>query len=462
MSLKNSIKNLNSVIKSHNVLTSEEECYCYAQDSANTRKKTEVPHAVVFVETIEDIQSLLRYANKNKLSVVSRGAGTNMVGACTCCDNSIVMNFSKMNKILDFDPVNMTMRVQPGVVINDIKKLAESEGLYFPPDPSNFKVSTIGGGIAQASGGAKSFRYGTIKDYILGLTLVMADGTVMKTGASTVKDAVGYHLNQLIVGSEGTLAIVAEAELKLIPKPETSVLITAYFDSMEDAVFGVNSIIKKRIFPSTIDFMDRNAINTVENFCPSGLIRDKECMLLIEVEDFVCGIKNLADMVEKSLNKAGASSIVAVYDEVLKEKIWTARRASYAAVTQLAPDVVTDDIIVPRTSLAKMLLESKKICDKYNLKTCFVGHVGDGNIHPQIALNLDDDNEFKNYMNAKSEMYAIAHKLGGTISAEHGIGIEKIDYVKNVLDECAIEYMRRIKKTFDPNNILNPGKIFRV
>ncbi len=459
---KSSIKDLSSILTSKNILISKEECYCYAQDSTNTRKPTKIPNAVVFVESIKDIQNVLKYANSNHISIVSRGAGTNMVGACTCQENSIVMNFSKMNKILEFDPINMSMKVQPGVVVDDIKKIAESKGLYFPPDPSNFKVSTIGGGIAQASGGAKSFKYGTIKDYILSLTLVLADGTIMKTGAGTVKDAVGYHLSQLMVGSEGTLAVIAEAELKLIPKPEANALITAYFDSMSDAVKGVNSIIESRVFPSTIDFMDKNAINTVENFCPSGLIREKDCMLLIEIEDFAYGLENQAIKIKNALKGSSASNVNIVFDNEQKERIWIARRASYAAVTQLAPDVVTDDIIVPRSSLADMVDACRIICEKYKLKTCFVGHVGDGNIHPQIALNLDDEKEFRNYMDAKAEIYDMVTNLGGTISAEHGIGIEKIDYIKDTLDDVAIEYMKRIKKTFDPNNILNPGKIFRI
>lgn len=462
MSLKSNLKELKTILKPENVLSNVEECYCYAQDSANARYSYKLPEVVVFVETIEDIQRVLKYANENKIPVVSRGAGTNMVGSCVCLQGGIVLNFSKMNKILNFNPEDMTIKVQPGVIVNDIKRMAESANLFFPPDPSNFKVSTIGGGIAQASGGAKSFRYGTIKDYVLSLTLVLADGSVMKTGAGTIKDAVGYHLSQLMVGSEGTLAIIAEAELKLIPKPEASVLITGYFDDLSKAVNSVNSVMKGSVFPSTIDFMDKNAISTVENFYPSGLRTDKECLLLIEVENCKSAIEHQAEIVADILRVSGAIDVISVFDEKQKERIWTARRASYAAVTQLAPDVVTDDIVVPRSLLANMVEKCREICDKYSLKSCIVGHVGDGNIHPQIALNLDDDDEFRNYMDAKSEMYECALNFGGTISAEHGIGIEKLDYIRCALDDAAIAYMKKIKMTFDPNNILNPGKIFKI
>ena len=253
MLLKSNENQLKSILKSDNVLTSLEERYCYAQDSTNTRKKSPLPEAVVFVETIEDVQKVLKLANRCKIPVVSRGAGTNMVGACTPTKGGIILNFSKMNKILDFNPENMTVRVQPGVILGDLKKFVEDRGLFYPPDPSNMRVSTVGGSIAQSSGGPMSFKYGTTKDYVLNLTVVLADGTLMKLGAGTIKDAVGYHLNQLIIGSEGTLAVVVEAELKLIPKPEASRVIMAYFDTMEAAVDGVNKILADKIFPATIE-----------------------------------------------------------------------------------------------------------------------------------------------------------------------------------------------------------------
>ena len=461
MLLKSNIDDLKKVIKKENLLFEEAERYCYAQDSANIKEAHTLPDLVVFVETIEDVQSVLRYASVHNIPVISRGAGTNTVGSCTCSNGGIVLNFSKMNRILDFNPDDMTMRVEPGVVLGDIKSLAESEGLFYPPDPSNFKVSTIGGSIAQSSGGAKSFKYGTTKDYILSLKAVLADGTLMRLGSGTIKDAVGYHLNQLIIGSEGTLAVVVEAELKLIPLPESVSMITAYFDSIEDATAGVNGIIKERIFPATIDFMDRNSINTVENFYPSGLNTKKECMLLIEVDGFEVSMETQLNKVKDALMNNNASDIVTITDKDKMEAVWTARRASYGAAAKLAPDVVTDDIIVPRSSLSKMVRGCKDICDKHNLKVCIVGHVGDGNVHPQIALNLDNDKEFKHLTDAKSEIYSLAVSLGGTISAEHGIGVEKMSHIDKILDSEALNYMRKIKKLFDPGNILNPGKIFK-
>lgn len=462
MLLKNNVENIKSFLKDSNVLTAVEERYCYSCDASNMDEQGVLPDLVVFVESIEDVQSLVKYADKHEIPIVARGAGTNMVGACVCKKGGIVMNFSKMNKILELNTSNMTVRVQPGVVLGDLKSYVEEFGLFYPPDPSNFKVSTVGGSIAQSSGGAMSFKYGTTKDYILSLKVVTADGELMTLGANTIKDASGYHLNQLIVGSEGTLAIVVEAVLKLIPKPETHRVITAYFHTMKEAIGAVDGIITEKVFPSAIDFMDNNSIRTVESFYPCNLNTSADSMLLIEIDGFETSMDTQQARVISVLNKFGAFDIKAAVSSEECENIWTARRASFAASAKLAPDVVSDDIIVPRQNLAEMVSMCREISSKYNLKMCLVGHVGDGNIHPQIALNLEDEEQFRNYINAKSEMYKAAWELGGTISAEHGIGIEKLAYLENTIDKKAVEYMKMVKKVFDPKNILNPGKIFII
>lgn len=462
MLLKSKLNDLQKILKPNNILTSEEECYCYATDATNMISSGKNPDAVVFVETIEDVQKLVKFAYKNEIPIVSRGAGTNMVGSCTTNKGGIVINFSKMNKILDINLSNMTARVQPGVILGDLKSNVEGMGLFFPPDPSNYKVSTIGGAIAQSSGGAMTFKYGTTKDYVLALKVVTGDGKLMTLGANTVKDAVGYHLAQLMVGSEGTLAIIVEAELKLIPKPETRRAISAYFDNIDNAITAVDNIISAQIFPAAIDFMDKNAIKTVEDFSNCGLNTDKAGMLLIELDGYESSMPYQISTTVSALNQANVSDIEISNSEEKSEELWQARRASFAAAARLAPDVVTDDIIVPRQNLGEMVKRCNEIVDKYNLKMCLVGHVGDGNLHPQIALNLEDETEFRICIEAKSEIYNAAVELGGTISAEHGIGIEKIPHLRSVVDSNAIEYMKMVKRVFDPKNILNPGKIFEL
>ena len=370
------------------------------------------------------------------------------------------MNFSKMNKIKRINKTDMTAIVQPGVVVGDLQKAVEEIGLFFPPDPSNLRVSTIGGAIAQSAGGPKTFKYGTTKDYVLGLKVVLADGSLMITGSNTIKNATGYPLSQIFIGSEGTLGIVVEATLKLIPKPETSRVMLAYFDSINDATISVNNIIDSKIFPSTIDFMDNNAINTVEKFYPANLATDKTAALIIEIEGSENSVIEDSNKLKEVLLKSKASGITISNTKEEYERIWTARRASFAATAKLRPDVVTDDMIVPRSNLPKLVEGINKICQKYQLQTCVIGHVGDGNVHPQIALNLEDKHEYANYIKAKEEMYKLTIELDGTLSGEHGIGSEKKKYIPMAIDKVALEYMKKIKVVFDPKNILNPDKIF--
>ena len=257
--INSKIEKLKRTLQSSNVLTSVEERYCYSQDASNLISTNKIPDLVVFVETIEDVQKIVKYANEHKSPIISRGAGTNMVGACVSNEGGIILNFSKMNKILELNPINMTATVQPGVILGDLKKAANDINLFYPPDPSSFKVSTIGGSIAQSSGGAYSFKYGTTKDYVLSLKIVTADGSLITLGAKTSKDNVGYHLVQLMVGSEGTLGIIVEATLKLIPKPECRNVIAAYFNNLNNAINVVSTLTSTGIYPAAIDYMDKNS-----------------------------------------------------------------------------------------------------------------------------------------------------------------------------------------------------------
>lgn len=454
------IKDLKHSLNSDNVLSTIEERYVYAQDATNAKKISHLPDAVVFVETIEQVQKVVALANKYKTPIICRGAGTNVVGACRTDHGGIVLNFSKMNKIIEISRENMTATVQPGVIVGDLQKEADKIGLFYPPDPSNLAVSTIGGSIAQSSGGAKTFKYGSTKDYVIDLKVVTAKGEILRTGSSTIKNATGYNLNSLFVGSEGTLGIVVEATLKLIPKPETKKVLMAYFDTIEDSVNAVNSIIEQRIYPATLDFMDKNAIQTVEKFYPAGLLCDKEAALIIEVDGFKSAIEYQQNIIVSILENCNASAIQYSTNEEEYEKIWTARRSSMGACAKLKPNVTTDDVIVPRKNLAKLVKGINEICQKYKLTVCMVGHVGDGSVHPQIPIDYRDEDEYRRFKLAKSEMYDLTAKLDGILSGEHGIGAEKRNYIHKVINNIALDYMRQIKKTLDPNNILNPYKIF--
>ena len=453
------ISDLKKNISASAVLDSLEERYAYAQDASNSKDITNLPDVVVFVETTEEVQKIVKIANKYKVPVICRGAGTNVVGACKTHSGGIILNFSKMNKILNISRENMTATVQSGVIVGDLQNEVEKLGLFYPPDPSNLSVSTIGGSIALNSGGAKSFKYGTTKDYVLNLKVVTASGEILQTGSQTIKNSTGYNLNTLFVGSEGTLGIVVEATLKLVVKPESKKVIMAYFDSVQDAVCTVNKIIEHRINPATIDFMDKNAIQTVEKFFPAGLLTDKEAMLLIEIDGFECTMEYQKNLITQVLKNFTSTIEISRNDEEY-QKIWSARRSSMAACAKLKPNVTTDDVIVPRENLSELVLGIRNICEKYGLDVCMIGHIGDGSVHPQIPIDYNDEEEYRRYKLAKGEIYDLTARLNGILSGEHGIGSEKREYIDKVINKTGLDYMRKIKQVFDPENILNPYKIF--
>lgn len=449
---------LKKIVSAENVLTDKEELYVYSKDASN---QIAMPDYVVFVESGEQVQAVMRLAYETKTPVICRGAGTNVVGACVAARGGIILNFSKMNKIIEINHKNMTAKVQPGVVVGKLQEAVEKIGLFYPPDPSNLAVSTIGGSIAQSAGGPRTFKYGSTKDYVLDLKIVTADGSVMETGSNTVKNSTGYHLSQLFVGSEGTLGIVVEAVLKLTPKPQGSRVIMAYFDKVSDATGAVDKIIEAQLTPATIDLMDKNSIETVERFYPAGLMCGKAAALIIEVDGYLNSLDYQQDEIVRILESSSAVGIAASKTDEEAQKIWTARRSSFGATAKLAPNVMTEDVIVPRNKMAELMEGIGDICRAHNLQVCIVGHVGDGNVHPQMALDLRNEDEYNHYIKAKEEIYNLTIKLGGTLSAEHGIGCEKINYISDALDPLALDYMRKIKQLFDPNNILNPDKVFK-
>lgn len=454
------IEKLKHIVTSGNILTTLEERYVYALDATNKQNIENLPDIVVFVETIEQVQQVVKLAYENEIPVIARGAGTNLVGACIAKKGGIVLNFSKMNKILEINQENLTAKVQPGVVIGNLQAEVEKSGLFYPPDPSNLKVSTIGGSIALSSGGPRTFKYGSTKDYVIDLKVVLADGRIINTGSNTAKNSTGYHLSQLFIGSEGTLGIVVEALLKLIPKPEGSKVILAYFDKISDAVHAVNVILQNKLMPATLDIMDKKTLQTIEKFYPAGLLTDKDAALFLEVDGYLDSLEYQQNKVVELCKNSGASDIQFSKNEEDAQRIWTARRSAFGACAKLKPNVVAEDIVVPREKITELVNGVRKICEDNSLTVCIVGHIGDGNIHPNISLDLRDETDVKNYQKTKDEIHQLAIDLGGTLSGEHGIGCEKSKYMTNAIDEVTLEYMKKIKEVFDVKKILNPKKIF--
>lgn len=454
------ITSLKSILGQENVLTDYEDRYCYAYDATAIGEKLYMPDVVILPENKEQICQVLKITDKNNIPVVTRASGTNLVGGCIPLKGGIVIHLSKMNQILNIDKKNLLCTVQPAVVVEKLQLEVSKEGLFYPPDPASLKVSTIGGSIAQSSGGPRGFKYGTTKDYVIGLEIALPDGTLMKTGGKTVKNVTGYNLTQLFVGSEGTLGIIVEAVLKLIPKPEEQQVILACFESINQAAEVVTEIISAKILPATLDIMDKNTMQTIEKFYQTELPMDMDAVLVIEVDGFKESIEIQTRQIIDICNQNGAKNIRASQNQKEADEIWFARRSAFGAVARLRPNVLTEDAVVPRDKIPEFITEIRKIADKYNLTVCIMGHAGDGNIHPNFSLDLRNKEESENFEKAAEELFDAAIKLGGSLSGEHGIGMCKSKFMKKALDKNSIKYMKEIKKLFDPKNILNPGKIF--
>ena len=455
----NTIKTMESIVGKENVLSDYEELLTYSTDSTNITNPNEIAEVVVFVENVQQVSKIMKYAYSKSKPVIARAAGTNLCGACLPKKGGIIIDFAKMNKILEISKDNLICKVEPGVVIEDLQKEVEKLDLFYPPDPSNLKASMIGGSIGLSSGGPHTFKYGATKDFVIDLEVVLSDGTVMHTGSSCSKDVTGYNMTQLFVGSEGTLGIITQATIRLIPKPEAKRVMLAYFDTLEDTSRTVNDIISNLITPSVIDLMDNNTLKTIESFYPCNLKTDKTAALLIEIDGFKEILDSQYNKIIEICNINKSSYIQTASTKEEEERIWISRRSSFGATAKLAPNVLTEDVVVPRENIVPLVKGIWEICKKYELKTCIMGHIGDGNIHPNIALDLRNPVERYNFDRAKTELFELALSLNGRLSGEHGIGCEKSEFISKALDPNNLEYMKKIKKLFDPKNILNPEKI---
>ncbi len=454
------VKTMENIAGKENVLSSKEDLYVYSTDSTNITNQDELAQAVVFPKTTEQVSEILKYANKKTVPIIARSAGTNVCGACLPKKGGIILDFSKMNKIIEINKDNLICKVEPGVIVEDLQKAVEEYDLFYPPDPSNLKVSMIGGSIGLSSGGPHTFKYGSTKDFIIDLEVVLADGTIINTGCECSKNVTGYNLTQLFIGSEGTLGIITQATVRLIPKPEAKRVMLAYFNTLEDTSKTVNDIISNLITPSVIDLMDKNTLQTIESFYPSGLLTDKEAALLIEIDGFNSTLDEQYQKIIEICQNNNSSYIQTAKTKEEEEKIWISRRSSFGATAKLAPNVVTEDVVVPRENIVALVRGISIICNKYELKTCIMGHIGDGNIHPNIALDLRNPKEKENFLKAKEELFNLAVSLRGTLSGEHGIGCEKSQFITKAVAPDTLKLMKQIKKLLDPKNILNPDKIF--
>ncbi len=451
------VKKLEQIAGKDNVLSEKEDCYPYAFDVTKIDSKVNIPNYVVLPENKFQVQEIVKFAAKNKIPIVPRGAGTNQVGACIPLKKGIVMHFSKMNKIISIDEKNLTCKVQPGVVVGNLQKEVEARGLFFPPDPSSLAVSTIGGAIAQSASGPRHFKYGGTHNYVLDLEVITSEGEIIHTATNTKKNVAGYNLTQLFTGSEGTLGIITEATLKLIPKPDVQRVLLAFFDDLQDSARTVENIISHRLRPSTIDLMDKKTIETIEKFHPTGILRPAEACLIIEVDGTEIDVKNQIEQISSVCRDNNSSELKIARNQEESDRIWFARRQAFSSVTKLDFDVVSEDIVVPPDRLVDTVRKIQEISKKHSIIITIMGHSGDGNLHPHFALDLRDEDQRKRYKLAEKEMIEYVLSIGGTITGEHGVGMTKKQYLPLVNSNT--KFMRLIKQAFDPQDIFNPGKI---
>lgn len=457
MSKQMVIQELEKAIGKENVITSKEDLVCYSFD-ATPDMPNQTPDVVVTPNCTEDIVKIVKIAAFNKTPIYPRGSGTNLSGGTIPLKGGIVLSTLKMNKIVEVDADNLVAVVQPGVIIQDLNNAVAPHGLIYPPDPGTVATATMGGSVSECSGGLRGLKYGVTKHYVMALEVVLPDGQVARFGGKTVKNVTAYDLVKLFTGAEGTLGVITEITVKLIPAPEARATMLATFDKLEDAGNAIKSIISNKVIPATLEIMDQQTIRTVENFAKVGLPTDARAILLIEVDGIPEVVKREAETVDKVIQQNNGIIKVAKDDQE-REGLWAARRAALPALAQVKPTTVLEDATVPRSRITDMLMAIEEIAEKYNLVIGTFGHAGDGNLHPTILTDARDTEEMKRVHKAVDEIFKKALEFGGTLSGEHGIGMAKSRYLEWELGASGMSVLKKIKYALDPDGIMNPGKM---
>ncbi len=449
------IEELRKAIGSARVSTAAEDLVAYAYDGTWAEVQ---PDVVVHPEETEHVAAILRAADANHIPVVPRGSGTGLAGGSLPVEGSICLNLARMNRILEVSTADMLVVAQPGVITFDLQREVEKAGLFYPPDPASVYQCSIGGNVATNAGGPRCLKYGVTGDYVLGLEVVLTGGQVVRLGGRTIKDVAGYNLKQLFVGSEGTLGVVTEVTLQLIPKPDAQRTALAAFTRLADACAAVGNILRAGIIPLVTELMDQGTTRAVEEFKHLGLPTDVEALLLVAVD----GDKTIVDrdiaLVASILGESGAREVRHARSAEESEALWEARRSVSPAIARLARNKLGEDITVPRSRIPEMVAHLREIGRANDLSIVVYGHIGDGNLHPTILCDRRDAAMMKRVEKAAGELLDASIRLGGSLTGEHGIGIFKRDFVSAAINPAALSWMQSIKNLFDPHGIMNPGK----
>ena len=421
-----------------------------------------MPGAVVFPTRTEEVADLVRFCSEHRLPLVTRGSGTGLSGGSVPVEDCLILCLSKMEHILEVDGKNLTLLAEAGVITASVAQAADEVGLFYPPDPGSMKISTIGGNVAENSGGLRGLKYGVTRDYVMGLDVVLASGEVLFTGNKCVKDVAGYTLRDLFIGSEGTLGIITKVLLKLIPKPAARKTLLAVYNKMEGAAETVSAIIAAKIIPCTLEFLDTVTINCIEDYSKVGLPREAAAVLLIETDGHPAAVEEEAKLMADLAKKHGATSVRVAQSAEQAAELALARRSAFSALARVAPTTILEDATVPRSELSKMIRFIQETSTRHQLKIGTFGHMGDGNLHPTFLTNERNHEEMERVEVAMKEIFDYAVALGGTITGEHGVGLAKKEFLKQALGDLSLDVMRKMKTVFDPQGILNPGKIFNL
>ncbi|MEN9600464.1 MAG: hypothetical protein RIS56_70 [Verrucomicrobiota bacterium] len=451
------IHELTRLLGSELVLTAAEDLLVYAFDG--TAALTQQPGCVVFARDTADIQAVLRLAQRTQTPVVTRGSGTGLSGGSLPVPGCIVLCTVRMNRILEVDPANLTLLTEPGATTLQIAEAAAAVGLFYPPDPGSMKISTIGGNVAENSGGLRGLKYGITRNYVMGLEVVLPDGEILFTGNKCVKDVAGYSLKDLFIGSEGTLGVITRILLRLIPQPAAKQTLVATFDAMDAAAQTVSDIIAAKIIPCTLEFLDRTTLRCVEDYAKIGL-PDCEALLLMETDGHPAQVADEAARMEEIARANGCLAIRRAADEAEANALAGARRSAFSALARVAPTTILEDATVPRSELARMIRFVDQVAKKHRLRIGTFGHMGDGNLHPTFLTDERNTEEMHRVHLAFREIFDEAIRLGGTITGEHGVGVAKKEFLPKFLGDASMRVMRGLRRELDPQGILNPGKMF--
>ena len=450
------LSHMENVVGPAGLLTAPQDLMVYSYDATLTEYQ---PDAVLLPHTTQQISDILRLAGESGTPVVPRGAGTGLSGGSIPVSGGIVLSLTRMRDILEIDVQNLTARVQPGVVNADFQAALAPLGLFYPPDPASMKACTLGGNVAMSAGGPRCLKYGGTKDYVLGLEVVLADGEVIHTGGRTVKNTTGYDLTHLFVGSEGTLGVITEITLRLLPQPEAKRTMLAIFDELDDASRTVSAIVAEGILPTTLEMMDNLLIQCAEDFTGAGLPRDAAAILLIEVDGFEEALDRQVATVRRVCAAQGVREVRAATTAQEVDDLWLARRTIIGAVARRRPSMVLQDVTVPPSQLPEMVARVVEIGQEYELLIGVLAHAGDGNLHPLILFDQRNEEELAREQEAEAAIFAVSLELHGTLTGEHGIGLTKRKYLSQALNPREMELTRGLKALLDPDCILNPGKI---